>query len=202
MIQVSAILRNHRDVAAWDNFLRVYLSSDEDPGVPVAQMHVEDRQAKKKAIAASEKPTPLEQAIDEKKAAQDVQPEESAADPFAQLLDQTPTAAELGNPQQKLAEPEKKLVRRKPKAETAPVADVEPAKPEDKELTLDDIRKASTVALELVGAPTIQEALAKFNAVDDKNVLRMSALRPQDYALYVQYLKKKVNDAAKEWPNA
>jgi hypothetical protein len=170
------------------------------PTTPVLRPSAKDKLFAERKPIEPEKPTPLEVAIEEKKAAQDAPDERPGAemDPFKQLLDNTPTAAELGNPQQKLAEEPKaeKKPRKNAKKETAP----EPEKVEDKPLTLDDIRKASTVALELVGAPTIQEALAKFNAVDDKNVLRMSALREADYALYVEYLKKKVNDAAKEWP--
>lgn len=130
-------------------------------------------------------PTPLEQAIDT-----------AAKDPFAALsAGMEPAATEAA---ETAAKTEKKPRKNAKKTEPAS----EPEKAEDKPLTLDDIRKASTVALELIGAPTIQEALAKFNSVDDKGVLRMSALREADYALYIQYLKKKVNDAAKEWPSS
>ena len=173
------------------------------PTTPMLRPSAKDKLFAERKPIEPEKPTPLEVVIEEKKAAQDAPDERPGAemDPFKQLLDNTPTAAELGNPQQKLAEEPKaeKKPRKNAKKETAP----EPEKlAEVKELTLEDIRKASTTALELVGAQTIQEALAKFNAVDEKNVLRMSALREADYALYVEYLKKKVNDAAKEWPAA
>ena len=148
------------------------------------------------ARVKAEKPTPLEVAIEEKKAAHELQPEEPATDPFRALMDETPTAAELGNPVQ-TREPEKKP-RGRPKKDTAPK---EEPKPEDKPLAIEDVRAASKIALELIGAPVIQEALAKFNAVEEKTqALKMRALREADYELYIGYLKKKVNDAAKEWP--
>lgn len=196
MITVTAVLRDTRDVAAWGNFMAVYMADREFVNGVRSGAKVAPWPPAAAAMLGEPEPTPLEAAIAK--------------------LDETPTAAELGNPTEKLAadpfaqlqsgtepaaeesKPEKKPRKNAKKAEPAP----EPEKPEDKPLTLDDIRKASTIALELVGAPTIQEALAKFGATDDKNVLRMSALRPQDYALYVDYLKKKVNDAAKEWPAA
>lgn len=133
-------------------------------------------------------------------------------------LDETPTAEELGNPTEKLADPFAQLqasydevaavltaaegpkAEKKPRKSAKKEAAPEPEKSVEKPLDLDGIKKASMIALELIGAPAIQEALAKFGATDEKNVLRMSALRTQDYALYVEYLKKKVNDAAKEWP--
>lgn len=152
----------------------------------------------KQVVAAEQKPTPLEQAIAK--------------------LDETPTAADLGNPTEKLAEDpfaalsagtetapqtpaaEKPKKERKPKE---PKQAPEPEKIEPKPLDIQDIRDASTVALDLIGPLVIQEALAKFEAVDkERNALRMSALAEADYGRYIEFLKKKVNDAAKEWPNA
>ncbi len=139
---------------------------------------------------APSKPTPLETAIVEKKAEEPkVTLEQPAADPYAALTGDA-------QPTEEPATEAKKPRGRPKKAE----ASAEEPKVEEKKTNLDDVRAASKIALELVGAAVIQEALAKFNAVNDKQALQMSALREPDFDLYIGYLKKKVNDAAKEWP--
>lgn len=181
MIQVSAILRNTRDAAAWDNFLAVYLSEEEPK-----------KSAKEKLFAERKpvEPAPLEQAIEEKKAAQDKPDERPGAeqDPFAMLSGDAP-AAEAP----KIAEPEKpaKKATKKKTEDRQTIAEPAP-------LLLVDIRRISDAVCEAIGMDTIREALAKFAAKDDKGTLRMSSLRTQDYALYVEFLNKKMNDAGKE----
>jgi hypothetical protein len=211
MLQVSAIIHNQRQADAWAEFQKAYLGTYSELPVPSAPtvtstpegqkaaastVAISPEKAKKQIEASAEKPTPLEVAIEEKKAAQDAQPAEPVADPFAQLQSgMEPAATEAAETAAKVEEKPKKT---RAKKEAAP----EPEKPaEAKPLDIAAIRSASTIALELVGAPTLQEALAKFEAVDANKVLRMTALREADYALYIEYLKKKVNDAAKAWPD-
>ena len=194
MLQVSATITNQRQADAWAEFQKAYLATE-----PL----VVAKRTTPPAVL-----TPLEQAIAEasepeaKPAEPKVEEVAPAVDPFAALSGGAPSAAEPGSPTEKPVEGGEVTKKRgRPKKVEAPATGPEAAE-ESAKLTLAEVRKASSIALELVGAPVIQEALAKFNAVDDKNVLRMSALREADYERYIAYLKKKANDAAKEWPES
>jgi hypothetical protein len=198
-MQVSLLISTAEQAAAFKKVLDAWFPEQAQAAPPDPK-----KTAKEKLFAERKpEPIPLEQAIvaadaEVLKELGDGSPEPAAepnADPFAALTAGTEQSAEVEAPTAE-KKPRKNAKKSEPAAEPAEDRQAIAEKP----LLLDDIRKASTIALELVGAPTIQEALAKFNAVDDRNVLRMSALRVADYALYVEYLKKKVNDAAKEWP--
>jgi hypothetical protein len=195
-MRVEVFIGTRGQAAAFKSFLDAYFD-DQDARDDVADKVVAAglKEAGKPAKAEpAVEPTPLEQAIDKaQKEAPAATPQteqpDTTSDPFALLgggLE--PVATEAAE----TAAPAAEKKRGRPKKEEAKAAEAE------KKLTLADIRRISDKVCEETGIPVIQEALAKFNAVDDKGTLRMSSLREQDYALYVEFLNKKMNDAGKE----
>lgn len=191
MIRIEAVLTNRRQAEAYKAFLDAYFDDQDKRDVEADKKVAERKPAEPPVVIEASALTPLEQAID---AANPPAAAEEATDPFAAIT----AAAEPAPEPKKRGRPKKGEAIAQATQEPKQAESEKPA--EDKPLTLDDIRKASSIVLENLGAPVVTEALAKFHAVDDKQALRMSALDQARYPQYIEFLKKKMNDAAKAWP--